>query len=76
MNIDKRTIDYIYAESLWGLNFRINRKTQELAIIEKSNVDTSNYTVVQVNQCEEVDPQDIRDKVAEINKESNQSNKL
>ena len=76
LHIDKRTIDYVYADALFGLSVKLNRKTLELSIIEKSHVDTGKYKVAQVNQCVEVDPQVVRDKVVQVNTEAKQSNKL
>ena len=76
MHIHKRTIDYVYADSLFGIDVKLNRKTLELSIIKKNQTNPSNYTVELVASWEEIDPQKIRDTVSKYNKESEEANKI
>ena len=74
--IQERTVDYIYLNA--GVsNFKLNRKNLELSSLSfNGTFKDKDYTVKQVYQCAEVEPQEIRDVVKNKNAEANSTNKV
>ena len=73
--IKERTIDFIHIEnSLANVKFKLNRKTFDLDIYTREN---GIYLPEPIpTKCEQIEPQDIKDKVKETNAKADAENKI